>query len=119
MVNSVSKTVAHLEEHSNKVSGFWYNEGRNQKWEVLSTGRGTWFIRNHYNGQYLGIDRTTAENHHTTLVGTGKPFAWDIAQKYFEGRRIPQANILYVPNTELAIGLDDSASTKTGTGLRL
>ncbi|KAF6753481.1 hypothetical protein DFP72DRAFT_407121 [Ephemerocybe angulata] len=117
LLNPASGTVAHLEEPSNEVSGFRYNEGRNQKWEVLSSGSGTWFIKSHYNGLYIGIKDNVAEKG-ARVVGTEGPFAWDIAPKYREGRRKPNGTILYVPNTELAFNLK-SGNASPGTEIQL
>ncbi|KAF6755166.1 hypothetical protein DFP72DRAFT_1067891 [Ephemerocybe angulata] len=119
LLNCESKTVAHLEEPSNEVSGFRYNEGRNQKWEALPSGSGTWFIRNHYNGLYMGIKGTVAELR-SPVIGTEEPFAWDIAPRYREGRREPNGAIdrVYVPNTEFAVCIMNGNPTP-GTILEL
>ncbi|KAF5331407.1 hypothetical protein D9611_011844 [Ephemerocybe angulata] len=103
LLNPTTKTVAHLEEPSNEASD-------TMKWEVLPSGGGTWFIRNHYNGLYMGIKGTIAEKG-TQVVGTEEPFAWNIAPRYKDGRRKPNGALVYVPNTELALNIVAGSSS--------
>ncbi|KAF6765535.1 hypothetical protein DFP72DRAFT_204582 [Ephemerocybe angulata] len=121
LLNYESKTVCSLRgafERRQTVSGFRYNEGRNQKWEAIPSGSGTWFVRNHFDGLYMGIKGTIAEIG-SCVVGTEAPFAWDIAPRYKEGRRRePNGAIVYVPNTELALCIENGSSSP-GAKLKL
>ncbi|KAG2007984.1 hypothetical protein CC2G_013466 [Coprinopsis cinerea AmutBmut pab1-1] len=84
IVNGQSGTVMHLEDTMN-VSGFRYNEGRNQLWEpVRVDGLYRWMFRNSRNGQYLGIKRGDAARG-TRVVTVTEPFVWivipDLAER--------------------------------------
>lgn len=102
IVSSFAGTVLHLEA-SGAVSGHEYNEGRNQKWEAIPSGTGTWFLRNHFTGRYLGIEGDVATNEKSFLVGIDQPFAWDITRKYIDGEPCKREGVLLrVPSTLLA-----------------
>ncbi|KAF6758620.1 hypothetical protein DFP72DRAFT_1064733 [Ephemerocybe angulata] len=119
IVSSNVGAVVNLDDSSEFVSGYKYNEGRNQKWEAIPGDAGTWFLKNHLTHTYLGIGAMVA-NHGTPVVGTEQPFAWDIIRKYVDGKPCKRNGVmLRVPSTELALNPDYLSHNNPGTKIQL
>ncbi|EAU89009.2 hypothetical protein CC1G_09978 [Coprinopsis cinerea okayama7 len=99
IINIQTSTLAHLENNGN-VSGFCYNEGRNQLWEPIpyegSMRSYLYYFKNVFNGKYLGIRKHEEAKHETRVIGCDEPFLWNV---------VPDVGVtdgyrLFVPFTE-------------------
>ncbi|KAF6753480.1 hypothetical protein DFP72DRAFT_407126 [Ephemerocybe angulata] len=120
IVSSCAGTVVHLEK-SGDISGYEYNEGRNQQWEAVASGSDTWYLKNHFTGQYLGVEDSDLEvpEKATRVIATDLPFAWDIVPKYIGGVPARKGGVmLYIPYTELALNLE-GGKKRPGTRIHL
>ncbi|KAJ2920998.1 hypothetical protein H1R20_g16096, partial [Candolleomyces eurysporus] len=86
IVGCYSGTVVHLDD-TNKMAGYSFNDGRNQKWEATQDERtGYWYFKNPWSGRYMGIaSDTSVAGNDTRIVGVPQPFAWDIVPDRTKG----------------------------------
>ncbi|EAU89036.2 hypothetical protein CC1G_10005 [Coprinopsis cinerea okayama7 len=115
--SSNGSSVAHLEDDTGKVSGFRYNEGRNQLWEAVPFENETylWAFKNVFNGLYLGIDSDSeVAKERTRVVGSPTPFFWYIAPDSIIGDAVR----ILVPYTTLVLDLSQHDSAP-GTVIHL
>ncbi|EAU89034.1 hypothetical protein CC1G_10003 [Coprinopsis cinerea okayama7 len=114
ILSSNGSSVVHLEDDTGNVSGYRYNEGRNQLWEATAyeNEKYMWSFKNVSNGHYLSISGTAKEG--TRIIGSPTPFVWYIAPDSM----ITGAFRMFVPYTKMNVDLH-MGNSSPGTVIHL
>jgi len=113
IVNALAGTAIDLSgEDKTTITGWQLHDGENQKWLLVSSD-GHWHIRNVLTGRYLAPRAESYDDIRdgTHLIGSERPFSWDIKDEHEDSYRI------YVPgfHRPINVDLDQGGNPSNGT----